>query len=100
MAKESTSAGLDGSPSWAEICAEFPIACRKIPLIDGASAPLLYLDHAASTHAPRSVLDRYTRFMADEYANIHRGVYQLSADATRRYDAVRARVAQLQAASP
>lgn len=94
MAKESTSAGLDGSPSWAEICAEFPIACRKIPLIDGASAPLLYLDHAASTHAPRSVLDRYTRFMADEYANIHRGTHHLSRAATAAFDECYTRVAR------
>jgi len=85
---------VDAGPSWSEICAEFPIACRKIPLIDGAMAPLLYLDHAASTHAPRCVLDRYTRFMADEYANIHRGTHHLSRVATAAFDECYTRVAE------
>jgi cysteine desulfurase/selenocysteine lyase len=85
---------LDASPSWEAICAEFPIACRKIPLIDGETASLLYLDHAASTHAPRCVLDRYTRFMADEYANIHRGTHHLSRAATAAFDDCYSQVAR------
>lgn len=72
--------------SWEQICAEFPIACRKVPLVDGSEAELTYLDHAASTHAPRCVLDRYTHFMAEEYANIHRGTHLLSRTATRSFD--------------
>lgn len=71
---------------WEQVCAEFPIACRKIPLHDGSEARLLYLDHAASTHAPRCVLNRYTTFMAEEYANIHRGTHLLSRVATEAFD--------------
>ncbi|MCA9685569.1 MAG: aminotransferase class V-fold PLP-dependent enzyme [Myxococcales bacterium] len=79
----------DASPlfsSWSEVCAQFPIACRQLPLQDGSLARLLYLDHAASTHAPRRVLDRYTHFMAEEYANIHRGTHMLSRTATKTFD--------------
>lgn len=47
--------------------------------------PLVYLDTAASSLKPRAVIDRISRFYRSEYANIHRGVYQLSADATRAY---------------
>ncbi|NJK32161.1 MAG: aminotransferase class V-fold PLP-dependent enzyme [Deltaproteobacteria bacterium] len=78
--------GPSPRPTWAQVRAEFPIACRKVPLIDGSEATLLYLDHAASTHAPRCVLDRYTRFMAGEYANIHRGTHLLSRAATAAFD--------------
>lgn len=72
--------------SWEAIRAKFPIAARRIPLIDGSEAPLLYLDHAASTHSPSCVLERYTRFMAEDYANIHRGTHLLSRVATRSFD--------------
>jgi selenocysteine lyase/cysteine desulfurase len=75
-----------GPLSWDVIRAKFPIAERKIPLIDGSEAPLLYLDHAASTHSPSCVLERYTRFMTEEYANIHRGTHLLSRVATRSFD--------------
>lgn len=72
--------------SWDAIRDKFPIAYRKVSLIDGSEAPLLYLDHAASTHSPSCVLERYTRFMTEEYANIHRGTHHLSRAATRTFD--------------
>ncbi len=49
-------------------------------------APLVYMDHAASTHAPASVLSAYTEFVAREYANIHRGTHHLSRKATERFE--------------
>ena len=55
--------------------------------------PLTYLDSAASAQKPRAVIEAMSNFYASQYANIHRGVYQLSADATRLYDDVRTRVA-------
>ncbi len=79
--------------SWAEVCAEFPIASRKVPLHDGREATILYLDHGASTHAPRCVLDRFTHFMAEEYANIHRGTHLLSRRASKTFDECYATVA-------
>ena len=56
--------------------------------------PLTYLDSAASAQKPRAVIDAISDFYASHYANIHRGVYQLSAEATRRYEAVRTKVAR------
>ena len=56
--------------------------------------PLVYLDSAASAQKPRAVIDAMSDFYRAHYANIHRGVYQLSAEATRRYEAVRTRVAR------
>lgn len=56
--------------------------------------PLIYLDTAASAQKPRVVIDAVSNFYATQYANIHRGVYQLSAEATLRYEAVRGRVAE------
>jgi cysteine desulfurase/selenocysteine lyase len=54
---------------------------------------LVYLDNAATTQKPRSVIDTITRFYEGENANIHRGLYDLSTDATRRFEAVRRQVA-------
>lgn len=53
--------------------------------------PLAYLDNAASTQKPSRVLDRMDRFYRHEYANVHRGVYRLSHDATAACEAVRER---------
>jgi len=51
--------------------------------------PLAYLDNAASTQKPARVLERMDRFYRNEYANVHRGVYRLSYDATEACEAVR-----------
>ncbi len=55
--------------------------------------PLVYLDSAASSQKPRVVLDAERGFYETTNANIHRGVYALSAEATRRYDVAREAVA-------
>ena len=55
--------------------------------------PLVYLDSAASSQKPRVVLDAERAFYETTNANIHRGVYALSAEATRRYDAAREAIA-------
>ncbi len=47
---------------------------------------LAYLDNGASTQKPSSVIERMNRFYSGEYANIHRGVYTLSQEATRFVD--------------
>lgn len=59
-----------------------------------AHPSLVYLDSAASTQKPARVIDRVSRFYARENANIHRGVYALSAEATRLHDEARATVAR------
>ncbi len=70
-----------------QIRADFPILCRQI-----RGHPLVYLDNAATTQKPRAVLDAITRYYAHGNANIHRGVYLLSEEATAAYDAARVTV--------
>ena len=79
----SARAGLDV----AAIRKDFPILEREIK-----GRPLVYLDTAASAQKPRVVLEAIQNFYQSAYANIHRGVYQLSAEATELYEAGRDRV--------
>ena len=55
--------------------------------------PLVYLDTAASAQKPRAVIDAISHFYSHDYANIHRGVYELSARATRLHQEAREKVA-------
>lgn len=45
-----------------------------------------YLDSAASSLKPRSVIEAIMVFMEHSYANVHRGVYSLSMEASRAYE--------------
>jgi selenocysteine lyase/cysteine desulfurase/rhodanese-related sulfurtransferase len=72
--------------SWEEVRREFAIVARCVPVLGAGERPLVYMDHAASTHAPASVLGAYTEFVAREYANIHRGTHLLSRKATERFE--------------
>ncbi len=74
---------------------------RDFPVFDRPSRGkrLAYLDTGASAQRPRAVIDAIAEFSAHSYANIHRGVYELSALATRRYEAARERVARFLGAS-
>lgn len=56
--------------------------------------PIVYLDSAATSQKPRSVIDALARYYSSENANIHRGIYALSEAATAAYEAARARIAQ------
>lgn len=53
-----------------------------------------YLDTAATAQKPQAVIDATVRAMGVDYATVHRGVYQRSADMTLAYEAARRRVAQ------
>jgi len=64
--------------------ADFPILGEEI-----YGKPLVFLDSAASAQKPRSVIDRVRALYEAGYANIHRGVYKLSQDATEDYEATR-----------
>ena len=78
-----------GTPFDAEkVRSEFPILQQKIH-----GKPLTFLDSAASAQKPAFVLDAMQRFYANDYANIHRGVYELSERATRAFEASREKAA-------
>ncbi|MEB2344686.1 MAG: cysteine desulfurase [Deltaproteobacteria bacterium] len=68
----------------ARIRADFPILDQKVH-----GKPLVFLDSAASTQKPRVVIDAISRLYAEDYANVHRGVYQLAERATAAYEAGR-----------
>lgn len=69
------------------------------PIFDGGDPRLVYLDSAASSQKPRQVLDAVTDFQTTSYANVHRGAYRLSAEATDRYEGARRTVAAFIGAS-
>ena len=61
---------------------------KKFPVFS-AHPDLVYLDNAATTHKTASVIDAMDRFYRDENANIQRGIYDLSQQATIRFDSAR-----------
>jgi cysteine desulfurase/selenocysteine lyase len=68
----------------ARVRADFPILAREV-----GARPLVYLDNAASSQMPQSVIDRLVRYQTTEHANIHRAVHHLSQVATSEYEAAR-----------
>lgn len=63
---------------------DFPILAT---LVNGR--PLVYLDNAATSQKPRTVIDTLQRYYETENANVHRGVHFLSERATQEYEEVR-----------
>ena len=69
---------------------------KDFPVLSNSAnnAPLVYLDSGASAQMPQSVIDRINHYHQYEHANIHRGVYELSEQATISYESVRSTVAR------
>jgi cysteine desulfurase/selenocysteine lyase len=72
----------------ARVRRDFPILATK-----SRGKPLAYLDTASSAQKPQVVIDAISSFYANDYANIHRGVYELSERATAMHERARERVA-------
>ena len=70
-----------------KISKDFPVLAREVN-----GKPLVYLDNGASSQVPQSVIDRMSKYAADEHSNIHRGVHYLSQHATTAYEAAREKV--------
>ncbi|MED6308557.1 MAG: cysteine desulfurase [Pseudomonadota bacterium] len=66
------------------IRADFPILSQEVH-----GKPLTFLDNGASAQKPRQVIDAMRSVYETEYANVHRGAYQLSERATERYEGAR-----------
>jgi cysteine desulfurase/selenocysteine lyase len=66
---------------------DFPVLAQTVN-----GKPLVYLDNAASSQVPQSVIDRTSKYLAEEHSNIHRGVHYLSQHATTAYEAAREKV--------
>jgi len=65
----------------------FPILSMKVH-----DHPLIYLDNAATTQKPRSVIESLGTYYSAHNANIHRGVHELSQKATAAHEEARAKV--------
>lgn len=66
---------------------DFPVLSREVN-----GKPLVYLDNGASSQVSQMVIDRTSKYLAEEHSNIHRGVHYLSQHATTAYEAAREKV--------
>ena len=74
----------------ARVRRDFPILHTSIH-----GKPLIYLDNAATSQKPQSVLDALTGYYTTDNANVHRGVHTLSVRATAAYEAARGKTQKL-----
>lgn len=72
-----------------ELRSQFPILQRHVH----GGKPLVYLDNAATTQKPQSVIDAISNFYTTSNANAHRGGHALGAEATGLYEGARGAVA-------
>ncbi|HEV8360087.1 MAG TPA: cysteine desulfurase [Candidatus Thermoplasmatota archaeon] len=75
---------------WLEIKKDFPTLER---VVNGK--PLCYLDSAATSQKPRAVTDAMVRYYTEYTANVHRAVYEMSAQATDAFEGAREKVRAL-----
>ena len=66
---------------------DFPILHQEIN-----GKPLVYLDNAATSQKPKSVIDSIEKYFRGYNSNIHRGVHTLSENATEAYESARIKV--------
>jgi len=66
---------------------DFPILNRIV-----GGRPVVYLDSAASSQRPRSVIETMSRYYEFSHANVHRSIHTLGEEATELYEAARERV--------
>ncbi|MCA1814574.1 MAG: aminotransferase class V-fold PLP-dependent enzyme [Halobacteriales archaeon] len=69
---------------WVEIKKDFPTLARTFN-----GKPLVYLDSAATAQKPQAVTDAVVAYYTKHTANVHRAVYELSAEATERFEGAR-----------
>lgn len=74
---------------WADIRNDFPILSRQVH-----GKPLVYLDSTASSQKPNAVIDAMSDYYQRYNANVHRGVYEISEDATAAMEKARVKVAR------
>lgn len=77
------------SHNFSQLRADFPILQQT-----NHGKPMVYLDSAATAQKPKVVIDAISQFYLNNYANIHRGIYELSAKATELYEQTRVLVKQ------
>jgi cysteine desulfurase/selenocysteine lyase len=78
-----------GGFSGTAVRADFPVFDNPT----GTGKRLVFLDAAASAPKPQVVIEAVADTYAHHYANVHRGIYELSEDATNRFEGARRKVA-------
>ena len=80
----------------ATVLQDIQLLRADFPLLDQTAngRPLAYLDNAATSQKPRSVIDAIDAFVLEDNANVHRGLYDLARRATEAYENARVRVAR------
>ncbi len=88
--------GFTGKFTGESVRHEFPILGREV-----RGNPLVYLDNAATTQKPGSVIEAMRRYYERSNANVHRGLHALSEEATAAYEDSRRKVQRfINAGSP
>jgi cysteine desulfurase/selenocysteine lyase len=86
-----TPAGETGAASppldAATLAKDFPLLSREVH-----GRPITFLDSAASSQRPTAVLDAMRNYDETTHANVHRGVYTIAEEATRRFEGARTAV--------
>ena len=67
---------------------DFPILQRQVK-----GKPLIWLDNAATTQKPRSVIERITHYYEHENSNTHSGIHTLAHEAAAAYEGARGKIA-------
>jgi cysteine desulfurase / selenocysteine lyase len=86
---QNTTSSSFGARTVADIRKDFPILSRQVH-----GKPLVYLDSTASSQKPLAVIDAMSTYYKTTHANVHRGVYELSEEATARMERSRVKVAR------
>jgi cysteine desulfurase/selenocysteine lyase len=87
QARTTTAGKTAGGLDVARIRSDFPTLRERV-----RGKPLVYLDNAATSQKPQSVLDALARYYRSQNSNVHRGVHTLSARATEEYEGARAKI--------
>ena len=73
-----------------QVKGDFPVLSREIK----PGLPLIYLDSAATSQKPASVIKAMSSYYEESNANIHRGIHQLAEEATYAYESAREKIAR------
>ena len=87
MSAEAAHAGTMSAYDANRVWRDFPILAREIH-----GRPLVFLDSAASSQRPLAVIEAVNAYERLHHANVHRGVHQLSQEATAMFEHARERV--------
>jgi cysteine desulfurase/selenocysteine lyase len=91
-----TVSGRASGLSISDVASQFPTLRNR--WFDGR--PVAYLDSAATSQTPDSVIDAMTSYYTQSRASVHRGVYPLAAEATDLYEGARGRIASWLGSTP